>query len=109
MSRIKPRIKLPKTAKIGEVITIKTLINHQMVSGQQRDEKTGQRIPRMIIHTFEAKFNGKEVVTFNLEASVSQNPYFKFTMKVIEAGELHCKWIDDDGNIFEGSKVLTIA
>ncbi len=109
MSKIKPRIKLPKTAKVGEIVTIKTLISHAMVSGQQRDEKTGERIPRMIIHSFEASFNSKEILNIKLEPSVSQNPYFKFTMKVPGAGELLCRWIDDEGSVFEGTKSLEIA
>ncbi len=109
MAIIKPRIKLPKTAKAGEIVTVKTLINHKMESGQHRNQDTGERIPRMIIHTFEASFNGKEVVTFNLEGSVSENPYFLFFLKVEEAGELMCKWIDDEGSVFEGSKSIAIA
>jgi sulfur-oxidizing protein SoxZ len=109
MANIKPRIKLPKTAKVGEIVTIKTLIKHIMVSGQHRDENTGEKLPRMIIHTFEASFNGKRIITIYPQASVSQDPYFKFTMRVEEAGELHCKWIDDEGSVFEGTKSLAIA
>jgi len=32
----KPRIKVPKTASAGEVVTIKTLVNHKMESGHQQ-------------------------------------------------------------------------
>ena len=34
----RPRVKVPKTAAVGETITIKTLIKHKMESGQRRDE-----------------------------------------------------------------------
>ena len=39
----KPRIKLPESAKVGEVIEIKTLISHVMETGQRRgtDGKPG--------------------------------------------------------------------
>ena len=109
MANIKPRIKIPKTAEIGEIVTVKTLINHIMESGRRKNPDTGEIIPRMIIHTFEAHFNGKEVVTFSLEGSVSENPLFVFTMKVPEAGELNCKWIDDEGAVYEASKPVAIA
>ena len=33
----KPRIKLPESAKVGEVIEIKTLISHVMETGQRKD------------------------------------------------------------------------
>ena len=41
----KPRLKLPKEAKKGEIIEIKTLMPHIMESGQRKD-KDGNTIPR---------------------------------------------------------------
>ena len=56
----KPRLKLPKEAKKGEVIEIKTLLPHIMESGQRKD-KDGKAIPRKIINKFACEFNGKPV------------------------------------------------
>ena len=56
----KPRLKLPKEAKKGEVIEIKTLLPHIMESGQRKD-KDGKTIPRKIINKFACEFNGKPV------------------------------------------------
>ncbi len=53
-----PRLKLPKEAKKGEVIEIKTLLPHIMESGQRKD-KDGKPIPRKIINKFVCEFNGK--------------------------------------------------
>jgi sulfur-oxidizing protein SoxZ len=103
----KPRVKVPKTASAGEVVTIKTLIDHKMDSGQAKD-KEGNIIPRKIINTFSATFNGAEVLTVNLEPAVSTNPYFQFSFKVPETGEIAFKWIDDDGTITETSKTITV-
>ena len=33
----KPRVKLPKTASKNEIVTIKSLISHDMESGQRKD------------------------------------------------------------------------
>ena len=33
----KPRVKLPESAKVGEVIEVKTLISHVMETGQRKD------------------------------------------------------------------------
>ena len=44
---VKPRVRVPKTAAVGETITIKTLISHQMESGQRRDDN-GEIIARSI-------------------------------------------------------------
>ena len=60
MAKVKPRVRIPKTASAGEVITIKTLISHPMESGQRKD-KEGNVIPRRIINKFPCEFNGQVV------------------------------------------------
>ncbi|MEL6227161.1 MAG: thiosulfate oxidation carrier complex protein SoxZ, partial [Pseudomonadota bacterium] len=97
----RPRVKVPKTASAGEVITIKTLMSHKMESGQRKDRKTGEIIPRMIINKFNATFNGTEVFSVDIEPAVSANPFLQFSVKVPESGEFHFKWVDDSGKVFE--------
>ena len=80
MSSIKPRVKVPKEVSIDEIVEIKTLIRHPMHSGRMKDPE-GQTIPRQIINSFSAKFNGKEVFQVDLEPSISTNPYIVFQYK----------------------------
>ncbi|HCS71336.1 MAG TPA: thiosulfate oxidation carrier complex protein SoxZ, partial [Rhodospirillaceae bacterium] len=35
MSDVKPRVRIPKSAKKGEVVEIKSLIEHKMETGQR--------------------------------------------------------------------------
>ena len=107
--KAKPRVKVPKTASAGEVITIKTLINHKMESGQRKDKKTGEPIPRMIINSFTADFNGSRVFEAVVEPAVSANPYFQFTAKVQESGDFTFTWKDDDGTVYEASKSIEVS
>ncbi len=109
MASIKPRVKVPKTAAVGDVVTIKSLINHQMESGQRKDKKTGEKIPQMIIDSFVVSFNGKEVVNFAPGGGVSTNPFFEFTMKVPEAGDVKFVWKDQSGAVFETTKSIAIG
>ena len=60
----KPRIKLPKDAKKGEIIQIKTLISHPMETGLRKD-KDGNAVPRNIIHTFAATFEDRKSTRLN--------------------------------------------
>ena len=39
MAKSKPRVKVPKKAEAGEIITIKTLISHKMESGQRKKQE----------------------------------------------------------------------
>ena len=105
---VKPRVKVPKTAAAGDVITIKTLISHKMESGQRKDTE-GNTIPRSIINRFTCDFNGDNVVDVQLEPAISTNPYFKFQATVPASGELKFTWYDDDGDIYETTKKIAIG
>jgi len=104
----KPRVKVPKSAKAGEAIVIKTLISHAMESGQRKD-KDGALVPRSIINRFTCDFNGQNVIDITLEPAISTNPYFEFQATVPEAGEFKFTWYDDDGDVYEDTKTIAIA
>lgn len=104
----KPRVKVPKKASAGEVVSIKTLISHEMESGQRKD-KEGNTIPRKIINKFVATFNGEEVFSADIDPAVSANPYFEFNAKVNESGTFEFKWIDDDGSEYTTSEEITVG
>ena len=92
----KPRIKLPETAKVGEVIEVKTLISHVMETGQRKDPE-GKTIPRSIINSFAATYAGAEVFKADIQPGISANPYISFFMKVPGPGEFVFTWVEDSG------------
>ncbi len=104
---VKPRVKVPKSAAAGEAVTIKTLINHAMESGQRKDAD-GNLIPRSIINRFTCDFNGQSVVDVKMEPAISTNPYFEFEATVPEAGEFKFTWYDDDGSVYEEAKKIAL-
>ena len=105
---VKPRVKVPKSAAAGEVVTIKTLISHPMESGQRKDSD-GNVIPRSIINRFTCDFNGQNVVDVTMEPAISTNPYFEFEAKVDAAGEFKFTWYDDDGSVYEDVKPIEVS
>jgi sulfur-oxidizing protein SoxZ len=104
----KPRIKLPSTAKKGEVIEIKTLIAHVMETGLRKDQE-GKVIPRKIINKFTAEFNGKPVFSVDIEPAVAANPYMQFTAKVEESGTFKFTWTDDDGTVTTAEQQIAVT
>lgn len=105
----KPRIKLPESAKVGEVIEIKTLISHVMETGQRRGAD-GSLVPRSIINSFTAKFAGAEVFKAELHPGISANPYISFFMKVPGPGEFEFSWTEDGGKqISEKAKLNVVG
>ena len=107
MATPKPRVKVPKTATAGEVVLLKTLISHDMESGQRKD-KEGKVSPRQIINKFSCEFNGQPVFSCDLDPAISANPYFEFTAKVTESGTFKFTWVDDDGSTYTDEQKIDV-
>jgi len=91
-----PRIKIQPSINAGEVIEIKTLATHFMETGNRKDA-AGNKIPRDIIHTFTATFEGQDVFSAELGSGIAANPYIAFFMKVPGPGVLTLTWLEDAG------------
>lgn len=107
MAAPKPRVKVPKTASAGEIITIKTLISHNMESGQRKDSD-GNPIPRQIINKFTCEFNGQTVFECDLDPAISANPFFEFNARVNESGTFKFTWVDDDGSVYSSENKIEV-
>lgn len=104
-----PRVRVPASAKKGEIVEIKTLINHPMETGNRKDPKTGRPIPRLLITTFVATFNGKDVFSADMHTAVSANPYFSFFFKASESGTFEFTWTDDNGKTVKQSAKISVS
>lgn len=104
-----PRIGINNRApKAGEIVTVRAMVVHPMETGL-RKRATGELIPRKIINKFTCTLNGKTLVTWNLETSVSVNPYVDFRFRATESGELKLTWIDDDNVTMEAVEKITVG
>ena len=106
MANIKVRV--PKTAKRGEVIEVFALSIHPMESGFRLDN-IGKNIPRHIIETFVCTYGGNEVFRAKLHPAVTANPYFAFHIVARESGVLVFAWKDDKSNTGEERVSLTVT
>ncbi len=88
-------INVPKTAKKGEVIAIKTLISHEMETGYRHDN-VGKAIPRDIINLFVCTYNGQEIFRAELHPAISANPFIAFSTVATASGTLEFKWTGDN-------------
>lgn len=90
----RPRVTVPATIAVNDVIEVKTLITHVMETGSRRDAG-GALIPRNIISTFRALYRGSTVFSAELHPGTSANPFIAFHLRVVEPGELVVIWTDD--------------
>ncbi|HYG86668.1 MAG TPA: thiosulfate oxidation carrier complex protein SoxZ [Azospirillum sp.] len=101
----KPRIKVPSSARKGEVIEVKTLIKHPMESGQRKDA-AGNLIPRKIINRFVVAANGKEILNAELFPATSADPYLIFKVRVDADTRFEATWHEDGGaSVSESAEV----
>ena len=89
-------INVPKKAKRGEVIEIKTLVSHIMETGYRRTA-TGAVVPRDIITSFTCRYNGVEIFRADLFPAIAANPFITFFTVATESGKFDFDWVGDEG------------
>lgn len=104
----KPRIKLPDSAKIGEIIDVKTVVTHMMETGNRKDGE-GRVIPRNIINAFVATYAGAPVFRAEFGSGISANPFISFSMRVPGPGAFEFSWVDDEGNKLVETATLNVV
>jgi sulfur-oxidizing protein SoxZ len=89
-------INVPKSAKRGDIIEIKTLMSHIMETGYRR-LASGEAVPRNIITSFTCRYNGSEIFRADLFPAIAANPFITFFTTATESGKLEFEWIGDNG------------
>ena len=89
-------INVPKKAKRGDVIEIKTLMSHIMETGY-RHTASGEVVPRDIITSFACRYNGNEVFRADLFPAIAANPFITFFTVANESGKFEFEWTGDRG------------
>lgn len=90
------RIKLPPTARAGETVTVRALVGHSMESGFRKGPD-GRVVPRLIVHSFTASFDGEILLAGDFEPAMAANPYVEFAFTATRTGTLRCVWVEDGG------------
>ncbi|MEO0784747.1 MAG: thiosulfate oxidation carrier complex protein SoxZ [Pseudomonadota bacterium] len=101
------RLSFPETARPGEIIEIKALIQHPMESGFRRGSR-GEAIPRDIITRFECEYDGEIVFAADYFPAMSANPFIAFHTRATRSETLMFRWTDQDGQRWEDSAEIVV-
>ena len=101
-------INMPRTARKGEVIEIRTLIAHIMESGYRSDAE-GHVVPADIIRRFTARYDDEVVFSAELFPAIASNPYLAFSTTATASGTLSFTWEGDRGFLQTESVSLTVT
>ena len=101
-------LRVPASAALGEVVEIRTLIQHPMETGFRPGEN-GALHPRDIIRRFICLYNNRPVFEAELHPAIAANPYLTFTLRAEESGILAFTWEGDNGFVQTEARALTVA
>lgn len=100
------RLQVPATARRGEAVEVRLLIQHPMETGYRR-EADGRAVPMNVVNTVICRYAGRDLLRAELGSGMSANPYFSFWLRAVESGEVSVEWVDDAGE--RGSARAAIA
>ncbi|MBY0333000.1 MAG: thiosulfate oxidation carrier complex protein SoxZ [Acetobacteraceae bacterium] len=101
-------LQVPATARRGEVIEIRALIQHPMETGF-RPDASGVVAPRDIIRRFACTWDGETVFSAELHPAIAANPYLSFTALATASGTLEFAWTGDNGFAQTETRRVTVA
>ncbi len=99
---------MPASAKKGDIVQIRVIVQHDMESGFRHTE-TGRRVPRDIIRDFLCTYNSVEVFRVELHPGMGANPMIIFTTVATESGTLEFNWSGDNGYASKTSSQLVVT
>jgi sulfur-oxidizing protein SoxZ len=110
MSEIgKVRLRVPSSIKAGDVVRVRCLVIHPMERIER--DKSGKIVDKKYryIDRVTVTYLGKTVATFDTTQSVSENPFFAFTVKATDPGTLTVTFHDTHGARYEGRTDITFG
>ncbi|MGH7302062.1 MAG: thiosulfate oxidation carrier complex protein SoxZ [Candidatus Rokuibacteriota bacterium] len=99
----KVRLRIPTSIKAGDVVQVRSLIIHPM-ERVERDAQ-GKIVTKNYnyINKVIVTFLGKPVAVFDTTQSVAENPFFSFTFRATDPGQLKVQFLDTTGGQYEGT------
>ena len=79
-------------------VTVKSIIDHPMETGQRKIQKTGKKIPPHFIREVIVSRNRKIVMEAFWGKSISRNPYLSFQIPGRKGDAITISWLDNRGN-----------
>jgi sulfur-oxidizing protein SoxZ len=101
-------VKVPASARRGEVIAIHTIIGHLMETGY-RPNSEGKVLPRDIIRRFTCHYDDELVFSAELFPAIAANPYIAFHTVATASGTLRFTWEGDNAFRHTESAAITVT
>ncbi len=102
-----PRIRAPRSARAGEVVEIRTLMEHPMETGLRQDG--GRAIPRDMLTRMRVRLNSEALLEAEFRNGTAANPFHVFFVRIERASELEFTWTDEAGRTARTTHRISLA
>lgn len=105
-----PMVRVPRSVKVGEVIEIRTKMDHPSDTGLIfEDGKFMLARPEFFLKQMRVSFDGQLISDFRLTSAVSPNPLIRFPLKVTRVGTLQVVFANNEGQQWETTQFIRPA
>ena len=102
-----PRVRVPRSARAGEPVEIRLLIEHPMETGLRQEG--GRTVPRDLLNRVTVRVNGEVALQAELRNGTAANPYHVFFLRLDRTSELDFTWTDERGRSARATARVTVA
>ncbi len=99
-----PRIRIPRSARAGEVIEIRTLIEHPMETGLHQAGARRDMLTRLLV-----RMNGETLLAAEFRNGTSANPYHVFFVRMERSSAFDFTWTDEAGRSARAEARVSVA
>lgn len=102
-----PRIRAPRSARAGEPVEIRTLMEHPMETGLRQEG--GATVPRDMLTRMAVRVNGTLALSAEFRNGTSANPYHAFFLRLERTSEVEFTWTDERGRVARATARIAVT
>lgn len=102
------RLQVPSTARMGEAVEVRVLVQHPMETGFRR-EADGRAVPMNVVNRLACTYGGQEVFRAEMGSGIAANPYLAFWIVARSSGEVAVEWVDDKGEKGRVAQAIAVS
>jgi desulfoferrodoxin (superoxide reductase-like protein) len=104
-----PRVALPGSLRRGEVVEVKTRLDHNSYTGLvSRNGRFVREAPDFYVKQMLVFLDDQQLSEFQMTAAVSANPLIRFPLRAARSGTLRIVFVNSEGRRWEVSQPLRV-
>ena len=105
-----PMIRLPRSIRTGEVVEVRTKLDHSSYTGLTlKDGKFIRELPEFYVKQMLVFIDGERISEFQMTSAVSPSPLIRFPLKVSGGSTLRIVFVNNKGQRWEAAQAIRPA